>query len=191
MRLCYSLLSLASVAMLCSATANAVELRLDFDSSVPQLAFAGGRIAEALTGEGHRVVENDADFLIQMRIQPLGKPAESFAIQRKGSGQIIVMGQDAAGAMYGGLEVAELIQIGGLDAIQNLQQSPYMAMRGTKFNIPLDVRTPSYTDPCDAAQQNIAEMWSFDFWKNYIDSLASHRYNFVSLWNLHPFPNAS
>ena len=91
--------------------------------------------------------------------------------------------------MYGGLEVAELIRIGGLDAIQDMQQSPYMAMRGTKFNIPLDVRTPSYTDPCDAAQQNIAEMWNFDFWKNYIDSLASHRYNFVSLWNLHPFPS--
>ncbi len=119
----------------------------------------------------------------------MGKPAESFSIQRKDSDQIVIAGQDAAGAMYGGLEVAELIRIGGLDTIQDLQQSPYMAMRGTKFNIPLDVRTPSYTDPCDAAQQNIAEMWSFDFWKNYIDSLASHRYNFVSLWNLHPFPS--
>ena len=33
------------------------------------------------------------------------------------------------------------------------------------------------------------EMWSFEFWKEYIDTLARYRYNFVSLWNLHPFPS--
>jgi hypothetical protein len=32
-------------------------------------------------------------------------------------------------------------------------------------------------------------MWELDFWKDYIDHLARHRYNFVSLWNLHPFPS--
>ena len=64
-----------------------------------------------------------------------------------------------------------------------------MELRGTKFNIPLDVRTPSYTDPCDAAQKNIPEMWSMDFWKEYIDNLARYRYNYISLWNLHPFPS--
>lgn len=57
------------------------------------------------------------------------------------------------------------------------------------MNIPLDVRTPSYTDVSDAAQQNISEMWSMDFWKEYLDSLASYRFNFVSLWSLHPFPS--
>jgi len=42
---------------------------------------------------------------------------------------------------------------------------------------------------CDAAQNNIIEMWSFDFWKQYIDCLARYRYNYVSLWSLHPFPS--
>jgi hypothetical protein len=64
-----------------------------------------------------------------------------------------------------------------------------MEMRGTKFNIPLDVRNPSYTDMSDVAQVNIPEMWNFDFWKEYIDQLARYRYNFISLWNLHPFPS--
>jgi hypothetical protein len=68
-------------------------------------------------------------------------------------------------------------------------QNPYMQMRGTKFNIPLDARTPSYTDVCDAAQINIPEMWHFEFWREYIDTLARYRYNYVSLWNLHPFPS--
>ena len=165
-------LPLVMVAIFWSACVNASEVQLSLDASLPQMAFAAEHITQALTDTGHQVVKDSAEYVIRMEIQPLGKPAESFSIQRNGSNQIIIIGQDAAGAMYGGLEVAELIQIGNIDAIQAMQQSPYMAMRGTKFNIPLDVRTPSYTDPCDAAQQNIAEMWNFDFWKHYIDQLA-------------------
>lgn len=100
-----------------------------------------------------------------------------------------VIGADPAGVMYGGLEIAEIIRVDGLAGIKDVYHNPYMAMRGTKFNCPLDVRTPSYTDVCDAAQHNIAEMWSFDFWKEYIDNLARYRYNYISLWSLHPFPS--
>ena len=62
-------------------------------------------------------------------------------------------------------------------------------MRGTKFNIPLDLRNPSYSDMSDSAQQNIATVWDFEFWRAYLDALARDRYNYVSLWNLHPFPS--
>ena len=44
-------------------------------------------------------------------------------------------------------------------------------------------------DMSDSAQQNIATVWDFDFWRAYLDQLARDRYNFVSLWNLHPFPS--
>ncbi len=117
---------------------------------------------------------------------------EGFSIRtssQKNNKTYWVVGADAAGVMYGGLEVAELIKIGGLEKVQETDQNPYMQMRGTKFNIPLDVRTPSYTDASDAAQHNIAEMWSFDFWQEYIDNMARYRYNFISLWSLHPFPS--
>lgn len=113
---------------------------------------------------------------------------EGFSIFVEKDG-IYILGADAAGLMYGGLELAEQIKVYGLNGVKPVTQNPYMAMRGTKFNIPLDVRTPSYTDVCDAAQQNIAEMWNFDFWKEYIDQLAKFRYNYISLWNLHPFPS--
>ena len=97
-----------------------------------------------------------------------------------------VIGADPAGTMYGGLELAEIIRTAGLKAVKDVDQNPYMAMRGTKFNIPLDARTPSYSDVSDAAQMNIGEMWSLAFWKDYIDTLARYRYNYVSCWNLHP-----
>ncbi len=117
---------------------------------------------------------------------------EGFRIQksaRDNAQHIDILATDPAGLLYGGLEVAEIIRSLGIEHVKDDTQNPYMGMRGTKFNIPLDVRTPSYTDVCDAAQLNIPEMWNFEFWKEYIDTLARYRYNFVSLWNLHPFPS--
>ncbi len=116
---------------------------------------------------------------------------EGFIIQKKGDSNktILIVGADEAGVMYGGLELAEILRTQGIAAIENQIQNAYMKVRGTKFNIPLDVRTPSYTDVCDAAQNSMAEMWNFEFWKDYIDNLARYRYNTISLWNLHPFPS--
>jgi hypothetical protein len=99
------------------------------------------------------------------------------------------LGYDDAGTMYGGLELAEIIKVKGIGAVKNQLQNPYMKVRGTKFNIPLDMRSPTYTEPSDAAQKNMDEMWDFGFWKEYIDNLARYRYNLISLWNMHPFPS--
>jgi hypothetical protein len=118
--------------------------------------------------------------------------AEGFSIRRSvrdGRPTLWVAGFDRAGLLYGGFELAEQIAVQGWDGVRDTDQNPYMAMRGTKFNLPLDVRTPTYSDPGESAQINMSEMWSFEFWKGYIDNLARHRYNFVSLWNLHPFPS--
>lgn len=167
----------------------AESVALIYDQGVGQLRFAAGDLRHALQDGGFTVSKVNADKTIELQIAAVSPSPESFTIRRIGSDRILITGADAAGAMYGGLEAAELIRIGGFDRVRDVEQSPYMAMRGTKFNCPLDVRTPSYSDVCDAAQQNIIEMWSFDFWKNYLDSLARYRYNYVSLWSLHPFPS--
>jgi len=112
-----------------------------------------------------------------------------FINQYNNTRMIYVVGADEPGLMYGTLELAEQIKLNSLVAVSDTKQNPYMKVRGTKFNIPLDVRTPSYTDVCDAAQQNIANMWKMKFWMDYIDNLAKNRYNLISLWNLHPFPS--
>jgi hypothetical protein len=67
--------------------------------------------------------------------------------------------------------------------------SPYIAYRGIKFNIPLDARTPSYSDAGDSAQANIANVWEMNFWTEFLDEMARNDYNALSLWNLHPFPS--
>ncbi|MBI4623204.1 MAG: carbohydrate-binding family 6 protein [Verrucomicrobia bacterium] len=113
-----------------------------------------------------------------------------IGVQRaNGRVTITVRGTDAAGAMYGGLAIAEAIRTGTLESLQNSDHAPQIAQRGIKFNIPLDLRTPSYTDPSDAAQANIPEVWSMDFWREFLDDMARHRYNVLTLWSLHPFPS--
>lgn len=118
--------------------------------------------------------------------------AQSYRIrvQRDGDRRTItVRGADATGAMYGGLDVAEAIRSGTFESLQDSDHKPHIAQRGIKFNIPLDLRTPSYSDSADAAQANIPEMWDRDFWTRFLDGLARHRYNVLSLWSLHPFPS--
>jgi hypothetical protein len=88
------------------------------------------------------------------------------------------------------LELAEEIRItGALDDAVERQAAPHIARRGIKFNIPLDARTPSYSDDSSSAQANLPEMWSLSFWTRFLDEVARHRYNFLSLWSLSPFPS--
>ncbi|MBE0534768.1 MAG: carbohydrate-binding family 6 protein [Phycisphaerae bacterium] len=190
-------------------------VRVCSDPDSPQIRFAVDEICSALRSRGCNVhqagvvqVDDPDDICITLALTANGDilrrfeasgaaglqtlAAEGYGVRVtrvRGRTAYWVIGRDAAGVMYGGLEVAESIRTDGLDALSDTDRNPHMSLRGTKFNCPLDARTPSYTDVSDAAQNNIAEMWNFDFWKEYIDSLARYRYNFISLWSLHPFPS--
>ena len=167
------------------------QITIFFDSSNPRIQFAVDEIKSSLAEKGIKTMvgENkNADIIFSLQPENNELEKEGFSLKKENN-RIDIIGADDAGAMYGGLELAEQIKLFGLQNVKETTQNPYMQIRGTKFNIPLDVRTPSYTDPCDAAQKNITEMWNFDFWKEYIDNLARYRYNYISLWNLHPFPS--
>jgi hypothetical protein len=92
--------------------------------------------------------------------------------------------------MYGGLEIAEDMRlVKGLTKLTEQDQSPYIAKRGIKLNIPLDARTPSYSDAGTNSQLTIAEVWDINFWKAYFDTMARYRLNHMNIWSLHPFPS--
>ena len=184
-------LQLLMLVMFSACSSGSKNISISADATFPQLAFALDELNAALEKKGISALRNDredADIVFSIQNSDGLLKDEGFSITRK-EGRIEVTGADAAGAMYGGLELAEQVSLFGLDGVKECTRNPYMELRGTKFNIPLDVRTPSYTDPCDAAQKNIPEMWSMEFWKEYIDNLARYRYNYISLWNLHPFPS--
>jgi len=118
-------------------------------------------------------------------------PVQGYRIARRADGSWLVTGGDATGAMYGGLDLAEALRLGTLDqlASDTRVHAPHVTQRGIKFNLPLDLRTPSYSDSSDAAQANIPVVWEREFWTAFLDALARDRYNVLSLWSLHPFPS--
>jgi hypothetical protein len=204
--------ALLGLSMLAHAAAGTWVLASDRSS--PTARFAASEIRNSCISRGVQLIEEPLEGLAQATAErriviaagaaagrvasALGAkpPAQSFpqsyAIRRvslNGHATVAVLGADPEGAMYGGLDVAEAIRLGDLDAIADRDHSPHIAERGLKLNIPLDVRTPSYSDNSTSAQNNIPEMWSFDFWREFLDDMARHRYNVLSLWSLAPFPS--
>ena len=77
---------------------------------------------------------------------------------------ITIYASEEAGFMYGILDLEkEISHHNGIEGIADREVTPYIKKRGIKFNIPLDVRTPSYSDASDSAFHNIKHMWEFDF----------------------------
>ena len=184
---CISLLVIPlSIGHLCFAAENVKITGLNGD---PRVAFAVRDIEQALKKCGYEVVNQDADIHIVFEVFEPGMGPQSFRIQKEGERGIRIFCGDGLGAMYGGLEVAEMIKLGGgLHAVQEKARKPYILRRGLKFNIPFDGRTPSYDDTGTAAQENIAVMWDFEFWRHFLDTMARNRYNVLSLWTTHPYP---
>ena len=155
-------------------------------AELPQAEFAGEDILAAAQKCG---VEEAWKVSVETIDENLGYEAYKVEVAREEL-TITVTGGDTNGLMYGGLEVAEQIALAnGPEGVIDCEGAPSIANRGIKFNAPLDMRTPSYTDAGEAAQLNIPNMWDMDFWTEYFDELARNRYNAFSLWNLNPFPS--
>jgi hypothetical protein len=141
----------------------------------------------------HVVVVTTAAATLPGQPAVTGLQPQGYALRRStASGRTTwwAIGHDDAGAMYGALDLAERARADGhLQQAADAQVNPYIAKRGIKFNVPLDARTPSYSDDSTSAQANIPEMWDMGFWTRFLDAMARHRYNVLSLWSLSPFPS--
>jgi hypothetical protein len=208
------LLFLLTVSFLPLCFAQQKQIALQLDHSGNQLSFIADEIKKAAAERKYTVTVSSginakpaADVVVRIisdsaasakyaADETLAKPLylgwQSYAIRVRNSGgqkNIYILAGDKTGAMYGGLDVAEAIRLQTLNSLADADNKPYLERRGIKFNIPLDLRTPSYTDPSDAAQQNIPHMWEKSFWATYLDEMAKYRYNVLTLWSLHPFPS--
>lgn len=158
---------------------------------VPVTVVAPGELAKASAPTVVIVTTESARLEGQPAVT--GLTAQGFALRRIAAGGTTrwwAIGHDSAGAMYAALELAEAARIDGhLGNVIERQVTPFIAQRGIKFNIPLDARTPSYSDDSTSGQANIPEMWDMAFWTRFLDEMARHRYNVLSLWSLSPFPS--
>ena len=148
----------------------------------PMAQFAAGDIASALDKAGIGISDSDPAWTIRFAdINPaLGEQAYRVEVL----GKIIeITGGDERGLMYGGLEVAEQIELYGFDGIKSTEAEPYVMERGYHFSFPIDMRCPAYATPGTSGQMNIPDMWDMDFWHEFIDEIARNRYNVIALSN--------
>ena len=165
---------------------NAVYIQ--YNKAIPAETFGIEQVKIAFKTQHVAVVEKPAGLILKTSVDG-SLPKQGYEFKKKGN-EYLLSGGDATGVMYGLTELAEDINLDkSLAQVKPFSGKPYIKKRGLKFNIPLDARTPSYADSGFAAQHNIATMWEFSFWKNFLDNMARYRYNVLSLWNLHQFPS--
>ncbi len=191
------------------------------DSKNSQLEFATADIKKAFESKGFDVelfeLQNLAsDYKNQKVVIVLDSDKANIALLQKEGGEFIpnlgeqsfairttkkkeksywVIGGDVNGAMYGGLQLAENINLYNTQKAFNNVQHPDMLKRGVKWNIPFDKRSPTYYNSGfsendftgTSTKMAVEHVWDLDFWSNMFDELARHRYNAISLWTLHPF----
>ena len=105
-----------------------------------------------------------------------------------------IFGGGDVGVMYGGLQLAENLNLYGLKVFDQ-KEEPKIKNRGIKFNIPFDKRSPTYYSSGfsindfrgTSTRLAIKHIWDIDFWSEMFDFLARNRYNAFSMWSLHPF----
>ena len=128
---------------------------LMYDANVGPVAFAAGEVKTALTANHFsvtalppgdpalakpsiRVIITTEDARLPGQPATTGLVNQGYSIQRIATPAATnwwVIGKGAAGAMYGGLELAEAVQLAdGLSGVTNRQTNPYLQKRGIKFN---------------------------------------------------------
>ena len=99
----------------------------NYEAQIPQLAYAAQELKTALVEAGRE----------GLKVTLSGKgdslSPEGFQIRTDRPNQIEVVGSDATGAMYGGLEVAEFLKLGL--PVENDARMPLEKKRGIKSNI--------------------------------------------------------
>lgn len=114
---------------------------------------------------------------------------EGFHIYTGQNGALYIIGNDASGALYGCIELADQIKSSGkLPTQLSLSDQPEMVLRGTCIGL----QKPDYLPGHDVYEYPYTPEtfpWLYDkaLWIKYLDMMVENRYNSLYLWNGHPF----
>jgi hypothetical protein len=114
---------------------------------------------------------------------------EGFRLSSSADGAIRVTGNDDSGALYGCLELARRIrEAKKLPTDLNVIDAPVMVLRGPCIGMQKTNTLPGrrvYEYPY--TPESFPFFYDKQFWTEYLDFLAEHRFNTLYLWNGHPF----
>ena len=114
---------------------------------------------------------------------------EGFHLYTTKNGTLYIIGNDASGALYGCIELADQINNSGtLPTNLAISDQPEMVLRGTCIGL----QKPDYLPGHDVYEYPYTPEtfpWLYDkaLWIKYLDMMVENRYNSLYLWNGHPF----
>ncbi len=194
--LSFRLATLLAIAALAPAPvwAARASVTVECAAASPPVRFGLARLESALQRSGvklHVVHDGHGEVSADIQVVEGGTAAEQaaggFRILRDGTERaprIRLAGADAAGTMYGLLDLADQLRGGaGLDAVQEKRVEPHLPFRAIKFNLPW---SPYRAGP--AMDVQVSTCRDLRFWERFLDMMAENRFNVLSLWNRHPFP---
>ena len=154
------------------------------DSGKEKIEYGKTVLESALKDAGlEKVIGNDK---INISIDPDLLPAnnrkpESYSINV--DSVVNINGFDAAGAMYGCIDLANKIKLTRkMSERMNSDESPEMKLRGVCI---LLMKLGTYNYPI--TPEGYPFFYNKKLWLKYLDFLAENRYNYVAFWNGHPF----
>jgi hypothetical protein len=185
-----------------------------FDQDVQQIGFAAAEVRAALESRNFTVemlpistlttsyvrkkvviaLSSDRStssvLVSQSGVRPNGLGEQAYGLRTTSVPQksYWALGGDSNGAMYGGLQLAENIRFEEFAGTYALEESPAILKRGIKLNLPFDKESVTYgRSKADGINHAILHVWDMTFWTSWLDEMARHRYNVLSIWSNHPF----
>jgi len=160
-----------------------------YDKHSTQQVFGVTRLSQSLKALGYSPVFTDRaeatgkeEICVTMLPSDGVIQKEGFALSHKKPG-IEVRALDESGAMYGLLELADMIDIHGLNHVPEKTVNARFPFRAIKFNI----LWGSYRRD-ESLQLHEETVRDIKFWEGFLDMMAENRFNSLTLWSLHPFP---
>jgi len=150
-----------------------------------QERYAATFLNKKLTEAGYDVMPKQGTKIV-LRNARQGAAEGYTIVQDKRS--IKVTGNDAAGVIYGCVELADRIKTTGTLDVGTVKEAPQMVMRGACVGLQKTEYLPGhrvYEYPY--TPENFPWFYDKELWMKYLDMLVESKMNTVYLWNGHPF----
>lgn len=170
----------ASLMQFTSCTPAKVKVKIDINTSSPQINYGISKLMQLDSERGVAFVPTKPDYSIQASIDSLNYPKEAYEILVQ-DGSVTIIAGDETGSMYALLDIKDQLMLPGSRIISK-KVEPALSFRALKFNLPWD----SYRRG-EALQLHDETCRDLDFWEAFLDMMAENRFNALTLWNLHPF----
>ncbi len=164
-------------------------INVKYNTNSSQQAFGIARLSQTLKTIGYSPVLVDAakggaeeGICVNLLAFDADIKKEGFELKKTSTG-FVIRAVDESGAMYGLLELADMIDIYGLENVPEKTVNARFPFRAIKFNIPWG----SYRRN-ESLQLHEETVRDLNYWESFLDMMADNRFNTLTLWSLHPFP---